>query len=617
MANMSLKEWKNVNDNTPLRVAFYGRVSTEHEMQVSAFENQIEWYKDIAKKNPNWTVVAPIRTYLDRGITGTDAEMRQGFMNIIADAKRDKFDMIVTRDVSRFCRNIVDSLQYCRMLKKFGVQIFFVGENIRSIQDKDAEFKLEVMSMLAENYSRDISEKVKAGQFIARQKGVLYGTGNILGYERVKFRREEQSSDMPTFRIVEEEAETVRMIYRLYLSGLGLKKIKNELEKERRKTATGLMSWDVSTISRVLDNPMYMGKQYQCQTTVEEFLSHERKKNSKEDFILIDGDFAPIIDEDTFNKVKALRQKKGAANPFKGEKGATFTNDKWSSKLECDCGSTFKRFQWNPKADGTIPIGYSCRKKVNDGSLAFRQKNGMDIADACDSKSIPEWHLELAGKTVFSSLITDKRAAVLENYAIIERCYCESRKIAASDSAAAMKAISKNEAKIRRLLDLYTEGDIEIAEYREKRASYEAAITQAKAQLQAEAEYDAEDEKDDTLIRAFETLAGIVNMSDGKVNNLLMKHYVDKVVVRPYGFDFMINLKGDATEFAVSQAEVRKNEPYAVRAARTNKMLEEQYQPAFISVLDFETARKYRKDAGDYLRTNQWDDKVVKVFIRK
>ena len=77
------------------------------------------------------------------------------------------------------------------------------------------------------------------------------------------------------------------------------------------------------------------------------------------------------------------------------------------------------------------------------------------------------------------------------------------------------------------------------------------------------------------------------------------------------------NLKGDATEFAVSQAEVRKNEPYAARAARTNKMLEEQYQPAFISVLDFETARKYRKDAGDYLRTNQWDDKVVKVFIRK
>lgn len=120
-----------------------------------------------------------------------------------------------------------------------------------------------------------------------------------------------------------------------------------------------------------------------------------------------------------------------------------------------------------------------------------------------------------------------------------------------------------------------------------------------------------------TLIRAFETLAGIVNMSDGKVNNLLMKHYVDKVVVRPYGFDFMINLKGDAAEFAVSQAEFRKNEPYAARAARTNKMLEGQYQPAFISVLDFETARKYRKDAGDYLRTNQWDDKVVKVFIRK
>lgn len=617
MANMTLKDWEKVNSSTPLRVVFYGRVSTEHEAQIHALENQLQWYQDIASRNSNWTVVAPVETYLDKGITGTQAKKRPGFMQMISDAKLGKFDMAVTREVSRFGRNTLEALQYSRELKAAGVQVYFVNDNISTIKDDDAELKLGLMASFAQEESRKTSSRVKAGQYSSRQKGVLYGTGNILGYNRVKRKGDKSSDSTPTFTVDEEQAETVRMIYRLYLSGLGLKKIKNELEKECRKTATGLMSWDVSTISRVLDNPMYMGKQYQCQTTVEEFLSHERKKNSKEDFILIDGDFAPIIDEDTFNKVKALRQKKGAANPFKGEKGATFTNDKWSSKLECDCGSTFKRFQWNPKADSTIPIGYSCRKKVNDGSLAFRQKNGMDIADACDSKSIPEWHLELAGKTVFSSLITDKRAAVLENYAIIERCYCESRKNAASDSADAMKVISKNEVKLKRLVDLYTEGDIEIAEYREKRASYEAAITQAKAQLQAESEYDAEDEKDDTLIRAFETLAGIVNMSDGKVNNLLMKHYVDKVVVRPYGFDFMINLKGDATEFAVSQAEVRKNEPYAVRAARTNKMLEEQYQPAFISVLDFETARKYRKDAGDYLRTNQWDDKVVKVFIRK
>lgn len=444
MANMTLKDWEKANDNTPLRVVFYGRVSTEHEAQVHALENQLQWYRDIASRNSNWTVVAPVETYLDKGITGTQAKKRPGFMQMITDAKLGKFDMAVTREVSRFGRNTLEALQYSRELKSAGVQVYFVNDNIRTIKDDDAELKLGLMASFAQEESRKTSSRVKAGQYSSRQKGVLYGTGNILGFNRVKRKGDKSSDSTPTFTVDEEQAETVRMIYRLYLSGLGLKKIKNELEKECRKTATGLMSWDVSTISRVLDNPMYMGKQYQCQTTVEEFLSHERKKNSKEDFILIDGDFAPIIDEDTFNKVKALRQKKGAANPFKGEKGATFTNDKWSSKLECDCGSTFKRFQWNPKADGTIPIGYSCRKKVNDGSLAFRQKNGMDIADACDSKSIPEWHLELAGKTVFSSLITDKRAAVLENYAIIERCYCESRKNAASDSADAMKVISKN-----------------------------------------------------------------------------------------------------------------------------------------------------------------------------
>ena len=146
--------------NRERQVAFYGRVSTEHEAQISALDNQIEWYRQLLNAHPNWHFV---EQYVDEGITGTSAEKRPGFMKMISDAKSGKFDLIVTREVSRFARNTVDTIDYTRKLKKIGIEIYFVNDGIWSF-DPDGEFRLTIMASVAQDESRKTSVRVKSGQ---------------------------------------------------------------------------------------------------------------------------------------------------------------------------------------------------------------------------------------------------------------------------------------------------------------------------------------------------------------------------------------------------------------------------------------------------------------------
>ena len=201
-----------LDKNRPRKVVFYGRVSTEHEAQLSALENQMQWYEDTAKRFPNWEVVG---RYIDEGITGTQAKKRPSFMRMIADAEKGMFDLIVTREVCRFARNTVDTLTHTRALKGRGIEVFFVDDNIWTM-DGDGELRLTIMATLAQEESRKVSERVRAGQRISRANKQLYGSGNILGYDR---------KPGETYTINPEQAETVHMIYDLYEEGYGSLKI--------------------------------------------------------------------------------------------------------------------------------------------------------------------------------------------------------------------------------------------------------------------------------------------------------------------------------------------------------------------------------------------------------
>ena len=187
--------------NDKVRVCFYGRVSTQHEAQMNALENQMQWYDSILSDHPNWE---KINVYVDRGITGTQAKKRQGFMSMIEDASKGMFDLICTREVSRFARNTLDSLNYTRELKKMGVEVFFYNDNIWSCEN-DGELRLTIMSAMSQEESRHISDRVLAGQSVSRQKGVLYGNGNILGYRLVRGK----TSSENTYEIVEEDSDII------------------------------------------------------------------------------------------------------------------------------------------------------------------------------------------------------------------------------------------------------------------------------------------------------------------------------------------------------------------------------------------------------------------------
>ena len=198
------------------KVAIYARVSTEHEAQINALENQIQYYDNILEQHPEWELVG---RYVDEGITGTSVKKRKNFLRMMEDAKNGMFSLILTREVSRFARNTVDTLQETRKLKSYGVEVYFTEDNIRTSDDTDGELRLTLMATLAQNESKKTSVRVKAGQKISFENGVLYGNGNILGYDR----------DGRELVVNPEQAETVKMIFNMYHDGMGCKQIAYEL----------------------------------------------------------------------------------------------------------------------------------------------------------------------------------------------------------------------------------------------------------------------------------------------------------------------------------------------------------------------------------------------------
>ena len=284
--------------NRERKMVFYGRVSTEHEAQLSALENQMQWYDDQLKYHPNWQLCG---RYIDQGITGTQAKKRPAFLKMMDDARAGKFDLIVTREVCRFARNTVDTLMATRELKNINVEVFFVEDNIWTL-DGDGELRLTIMATLAQDESRKISERVKAGQQVSRMNKTLYGYGNILGYKRVG----------NTYVIDPEQAETVRMIYRWYLQGYGMRAIIGKLIENKRRCVNGLIKWDTTKVSRVLHNATYMGYIGYNKPYRNNFLDQKIIRNKEEEFVLVKGDFEPIIPEDVW--VRLQRSAYGQVN---------------------------------------------------------------------------------------------------------------------------------------------------------------------------------------------------------------------------------------------------------------------------------------------------------------
>ena len=297
---------KGIMMNKKRIVAIYARVSTEHEAQISALGNQIQYYDNLFEQHPEWELY---ERYIDEGITGTSVKKRKNFMRMMQDAAEGKFDLVVTREVSRFARNTVDTLQQTRILRREGVEVYFTEDNIWTMNDEDGELRLTIMATLAQNESKKTSVRVKAGQMISFQNGVPYGNGNILGYNR----------SGKEYVINELQARTVRRIFDLYLDGNGVRKIQFALEKEGHLTATGLTRWQPGNISRILRNPFYCGTIVYRKQFVPDFLEQKKINNFGEvDKIVVEGSHMPIVTKEQFEKVQQMLDGKSESVNNKG-----------------------------------------------------------------------------------------------------------------------------------------------------------------------------------------------------------------------------------------------------------------------------------------------------------
>ena len=291
------------------------------------------------QQHPNWELVG---TYVDQGITGTAAKKRPQFMKMIEDAKRRRFDMIITREVSRFARNTVDTLQYTRMLKEKGVEVYFINDNIRTFEG-DGELRLTIMATLAQEESRKMSIRVKAGQKTAMEKGVLFGNGNILGSERV-------GRDLV---INPEQAETVRMIFDMYLAGMTYQEIASEMERLHRLTATGKENWHTGTIKQTLSNSFYCGIITYRKEYVPDYLKQVKIVNFGDvPKITVQGKHMPIVtveEYETVQKIRASRRIDGDAETECKHSMGTVKRPVtvWTALMQCECGGKMYHRKWS------------------------------------------------------------------------------------------------------------------------------------------------------------------------------------------------------------------------------------------------------------------------------
>lgn len=536
--------------NRARKVAIYGRVSTEHEAQLSALENQLQWYDDQVRYHPNWTVC---ERYIDEGITGTQAKKRPAFLHMIEDAKNGKFDLIVTREVCRFARNVVDTLVVTRELKGIGVEVFFIDDNIWTM-DGDGELRLSLMATLAQEESRKTSERVKAGQKISRDNGVLYGNGNILGYDRVG----------ETYVINEEQAETVRMIFDLYLQGYGSMKIAGILTEQKRKTASGLVKWSVSNIMRAIKNATYTGTKCYNKSRRNNFLEQKRINNlDMSTYEYVEGDFPAIVSQEVWDKAQKIREsrmKPSLVSTSKTTHSKRDSKDIWVNKLRCSCGSSFRKDKWHTKLDGKISYGYQCYNQINNGNKKKRAALGLDTEGYCDIKMITDWKLDFMAKELLEHLWQDRKASVLIAIDLIKRYYKDDRLNENQHDAVSIKAkIDKAQTRLTNLIAMRADGELSKEEYQTMRMPIDAEIQQLQEKLN-QAPTDEQPKSGLQLDGIISMLNTLIDFSGTKVSKDIINQFVYRVTpTSDTTFDWYVNLNGTADVRATFTAEGRKN----------------------------------------------------------
>lgn len=433
-----------------LRVTDYARVSTDHLEQKKSLQNQVEHFEQYIKENPNWTYTSG---YVDDGITGTSDIKRDNFMKMIEDARGGKFDLIVTKEISRFSRNTLDSIKYTRELLSYGVAVLFVNDNINTAMP-DSELRLTIMASMAQDEIRRLSERVKFGMNRAIERGEILGNDLLYGYKKDK--------DTGVLNIIEEEAKIVRRIYELYaVEELTLSKIVKTLNSEGLKTCQG-KKWCISTISRMIENPKYKGYYCAKKSEIVDYMTKKIKYFKKDDWIIYEDKtkIPPIIDEDIWQRANSrlITRKKHLVNE---KKIKVFIKIDIYIVLKYTVQSTIL-FSTEENLEEIKDITWVCSEYLKNGK------------STCDSPNIRESELDAIFKDLISKLQIDSNEVIdtlMNYYKHLEIDTGIDEEISLRE-----KEIYSLYAKKDKLLELSLQGSLSNTEFYEKNNSFNEKI---------------------------------------------------------------------------------------------------------------------------------------------
>ena len=492
-----------------LRVTYYARVSSESDEQLNSLGNQISYYEDLIKRNQNWTFIPG---YIDEGLSGISTKKRENFNRMIEDAADDKFDLVITKEISRFARNTLDSIQYTRQLLSSGVGVFFQNDNINTL-DEDSELRLSIMSSIAQDELRKLSSRVKFGHQQAIKSNVVLGNNRIFGYVKDKGR----------LVIDEEQAEMVRELFELYATGqYSMKQIETIFWEKGYRNHNGNKIAH-TTMSNMIANPKYKGYYVGNKVRVIDMFSKKQKFLPPEEWVMFKdetGQIVPaIVSEELWDRANEILKRR--SDDVKSRQGICNHANLLTGKLHCTCCGTAYYRRDSKDKQGNVNSKWVCSGKIKNG------------ADSCDSFAIYEDEIKPLLFEVFQETEVNV-ATLIDEYMEMYRSLDEDNQIPKQIEEQKLRRDIAQKKKSK-LLEYNVTGQLSDADFLAMNKACTEEIKDAEAQIhELEQQMFSREEfrKHMDTIRA--TLeAARRDAAQGMVTVEWVNKYIDKILVTP------------------------------------------------------------------------------------
>ena len=488
----------------PLRVTFYARVSTDKDEPLNSLENQIQYYTEFIQSKPNWTYCTG---YIDEGISGTSTKKRDSFNRMIADAKAGRFDFIITKEISRFSRSTLDSIQYTQELLEHDVGVFFQNDNINTL-DSDSEFRLVVMAGVAQDEVRKLSERLKFGFRQAIKNGHVLGNDNLWGYDKKDC----------VLTINEEEAQAVRRIFDLYANEqLGVRRISQALYEEGFTSRKG-NEFNVLTIRHILCNPKYKGWYCANKSQTVDYRSKRKIFLDEDEWVMYpDPSIPAIVTEELWDRANALYKRRSEQARAHQSRAEFHNRYPYSGKIICEeHGTSFHRHTIKSKS-GEKEV-WQCKIYHQRGKAA------------CSAPQLRTTELDQIMARIFDQLVQDKAAIVESVMKVIQSVPNEHDY--ARDAQRLETELEALQAKKDRLLEMSIAEVISIEEFKRRNDGFNGQVQELENRLEL---LRAEEQKNLRSAEQLTEIKAAVEQAlafENEIDSALVTTILDHIVVK-------------------------------------------------------------------------------------